>query len=775
MPRNLSARRRTRPWLLAVLAGAAAATGSLVLPGLARAGEQVPDGTFEIGLGAWYAYGVAAGPALTAGALCVDAQDGTVNPWDAAIGRNDLPAVAGQGYQLSFQAKASRGVVVTANFQHASGGFEIIAGGTPALTTEWQTFTLNGTAQVGFADGQIVFQIGGKGAFTVCVDNVSLQGGVTAPPYVPDTGPRVRVNQVGYLPFGPKGATLVTPATAAVPWQLRDAAGTVVRSGMTTPRGFDVTSGQTVHSLDFTSYTHAGAGFVVTADGDTSYRFAISGQIYEPLRRDSKTFFYTNRSGIAILDTIAPGYGRAAGHVGAPPNRGDTAVSCQAPRDFMAFWTCDPSFVQDVTGGWYDAGDHGKYVVNGGVSVALLMSEYERSLTARTADRRALGDGTLRIPESGNGVPDILDEARWELEWILRMQVPAGSGDPGIAPYAGMAFMKVQDAEWTGLPLAPAADNKPRELHRPSTAATLNLAAVAAQGARLFARYDRAFSSRLLAAARIAYQAAGRVPGLFAPDADGNSGGGAYSDGDVRDEFYWAAAELFLTTGDPQYRADVLASPLLTGGLFSVEGFSWNTPGVLGQLDLARVPNHLPGRDRVRASVLKAADDILAVQRAQPYAQPYAPASNRWTWGSNSQILNNLIVIGTAYDISGASKYRRGVLEGLDYLFGRNALNISYVTGYGTVTSQNQHTRLYAHELDSALPHPPAGTIAGGPNSSIQDPFAQSKLQGCSPQFCYIDDIQSYSTNEIAINWNAPLSWVASFVADLDSGANGGD
>ena len=764
--------RRNRRWTLAAPVTAAVLAGALASPRAARAEEQVPDGTFEGSLGSWYAYGVAAGPSLTAGALCVDAQDGTVNPWDAAIGRNDIPALSGEGYQLSFQARATRNVVINANFQHASGAFEVVAGGTPVITTEWQTFTLNGTAQTGFADGQVVFQIGGKGAFTICVDNVSLQGGVAAPPYVPDTGPRVRVNQIGYLPFGPKRATIVTSATTALPWQLRNAAGTVVRSGMTTPRGMDATSGQSVHTLDFSSFTQSGTGFVLVADGEKSYPFAISATVYEQLRKDSKTFFYTNRSGIEIRDTLAPGYGRAAGHVGGPPNRGDTAVSCQAPRDFMSFWTCAPSFTRDVTGGWYDAGDHGKYVVNGGISVAQLMSEYERSLTARTADRGALGDGTLRIPEAGNGVPDILDEARWELEWMLRMQVPAGSGDPGIAPYEGMAFQKVQDAEWTGLPLAPAADDKPRELHRPSTAATLNLAAAAAQGARLFAPYDRGFSTRLLAAARSAYLAAKRVPNLLAPDADGNSGGGAYSDSDVRDEFFWAAAELFLTTGEESYRADVVASPLATGQGFSVEGFSWNTPGALGQLDLAMVPNRIAGRDKIRASVVRAADAILAVQIAQPYDQPYAPASNQWTWGSNSQILNNLIVLATAYDITGASKYRTAVLSGIDYLFGRNALNLSYVTGYGTVTAQNQHTRLYANQLDPALPHPPPGTIAGGPNSGIQDPFAQGKLHGCAPQFCYIDDIQSYSTNEIAINWNAPLSWIASFVADLDNGAN---
>jgi endoglucanase len=110
------------------------------------------------------------------------------------------------------------------------------------------------------------------------------------------------------------------------------------------------------------------------------------------------------------------------------------------------------------------------------------------------------------------------------------------------------------------------------------------------------------------------------------------------------------------------------------------------------------------------------------------------------------------------------------VLEGMDYILGRNALNISYVTGYGEVSSHNQHSRWYAHQLDPALPNPPKGTLAGGPNSSLQDPFAQAKLAGCIGQFCYIDDIQSWSTNELTINWNAPLAWVASWIADQDQG-----
>lgn len=168
------------------------------------------------------------------------------------------------------------------------------------------------------------------------------------------------------------------------------------------------------------------------------------------------------------------------------PNKGDTDVPCQPG-------VCD--YRLDVSGGWYDAGDHGKYVVNGGISVAQLMSTYERTLTAPDAESAELGDGELRVPERDNGVPDILDEARWEMDFLIKMQVPAGK------PLAGMAHHKMHDAEWTGLPMKPHLDPQQRELHPPSTAATLNLAAAAAQCARLYAPFDKAFADRCLRAA----------------------------------------------------------------------------------------------------------------------------------------------------------------------------------------------------------------------------------------------------------------------------------
>jgi endoglucanase len=730
--------------LLTLTLTAAAPAG----PAAADEVEQVVNGGFGTTADPWWS---SPGMPITVrdGRACVDVPGGTVNRWDVAIGQNDIDLIAGENYRYSFTAAGTpEGHTARAIVGLAVAPYDTYFESTPVLTVAGDTYSFTFTARVTTSQAQVALQLGGSpDPWGFCLDDVSLLGGVPPEVYEPDTGPRVRVNQVAYLPRGPKRGTLVTAATTRLPWQLKNAAGATVARGRTVPRGVDVSSGQNVQTIDFSGYRTRGTGYTLVADGETSRPFDIDAAVYEQLRADALKFFYTQRSGVEIRDALRPGYGRPAGHVDVPPNLGDGTVPCQPG-------VCD--YTLDVTGGWYDAGDHGKYVVNGGISTWELLNQYERS-----TERRRLGDGTLAIPESGNKVPDLLDEARWELEFLLKMQVPAGK------PLAGMAHHKIHDANWTGLPLLPHLDPQQRELHPVSTAATLNLAATAAQAARVYKRYDRAFAARALAAARTAYTAALADPERYAPESDGN-GGGAYNDAKVDDDFYWAAAELYLTTGERRYADDILASPVHTADIFGTGAFDWASTAAAGRLDLALLPNKLPGRAAIRASIVRGADKYLTIQAQHPYGVAYAPANNMWDWGSNSLLLNNLVVLAGAYDLTGKAKYRDGVFEGMDYILGRNALNMSYVTGYGEVNSRNQHSRWYARQLDPALPNPPRGSLAGGANSSIQDPYAQSKLTGCVGQFCYIDDIQSWSTNELTINWNAALAWVSSFVADQD-------
>ncbi|MEV6494996.1 glycoside hydrolase family 9 protein, partial [Actinoplanes sp. NPDC051633] len=526
--------------------------------------------------------------------------------------------------------------------------------------------------------------------------------------------PRIRINQLGYLPDAPKRAVWVTDALRPAPFTVRDSTGAEVFRGNSQPwpQRPEPTSGLPVHVFDLTACTATGQDLRLVAGDDRSHPFRIAADLYAGLARDAFRFFYLLRSGCPIDEERAPGYGRPAGHTG------DAAVpALTLPGRF------------DVSGGWYDAGDYGKYTVSGSVALWQLLQLV----------RRGAGDRTAEVAE----------ECRWQLDWMLRMQVPPGH------PLAGMAFHRVHGTEWSPLPGRPHEDPTERVLHPPSTAATLHLAAVAALGARLLN------DDRLLTAARTAWRAARAHPGLIAPDDQGRHGGGPYGDPRLEDDFYWAAAELWLATGDDEYLGFLLASPEHTADVFDLGGFDFDRVGALARLDLATGPRRMPGHDDM---VTAAAERLLALQAGQPWGQPYAPAEG-WHWGSNGRVLNNLVVLATAHEITGERRFRDAVATGADYLLGRNALGQSYIVGYGTDASAHLRTRQFGHDLDPALPPPPPGALAGGANS-IPTPGwpADPRLDGLPPQCRYLDEPTSETTNDICIRWNAPLAFIAAYL-----------
>ncbi len=564
---------------------------------------------------------------------------------------------------------------------------------------------------------------------------------------------RLRVNQHGYLPDRPLAATLVSAASEPLPWRL-EAGDEVVAEGVTVPRGHDASAGLDVHTIELRAPGRAVGDAHLHVDGEVA-AVRVSADLYAPLAADALRFFHLQRSGVEIgADVAGPAYARPAGHVASCAHGGDTAVACLPAgrartdygRDLYEGWTDD--HVLDVSGGWYDAGDQGKYVVNGGIAVAQLLGTHER-LAGRAPD----------------GFLDALrEEARWELEWMLRMRVPAGQ------QLAGLYHHKVHDERWTPIPTLPHLDDQLRYLHRPSTAATLNVAAAAAQGARVFGEHDPAFAAELLTAARDAYAAALAHPEVLAPDTNvlDNFGGGPYDDLLVEDERYWAAVELFLTTGEQEYATHLQANPFHVTGrahAFEPEGYDWQDVAALARIDLALVPNSLDDLEEVRASVVAAADALLAAQAAQPFGHPYAPRDGAYDWGSNGLVLNLLTVLGAAADLTGEDRFRDGLAGGIDYLLGRNALGLSYVTGYGVDDVRNQHSRWYAAQADPDLPHPPPGTVSGGPNSLTPDPISGTRVAGLPPQQCFVDHIEAYGVNELTINWNAPLVQVAALLA----------
>jgi len=415
------------------------------------------------------------------------------------------------------------------------------------------------------------------------------------------------VNQLGYLPDGPKRATLISCSEAGVDFAVRDADGAALFVGRSAPWPVrpEPTSGLVVHVLDFSELRSRGSGLRVEAAGQRSYPFDVTDRLYDPLREDALHFFYLMRSGIAIAEQRAPGYARPAGHVGRLPNPGDTDVAAWTGPDADRLY---PGWRQlgkfDVTGGWYDAGDYGKYVTSGAIAVWQLLGTLD--LLARTRPSVA----TQRLAGA------VIEECSWQLDWLTRMQIPNGHA------MAGLAFHRVHGTEWSPLPGWPHEDPTERVLHRPSTTATLHLAAATAHGARLLSSRDQRFARRLLSAARRAYAAARRHSLLIPPDDHARFGGGPYADPDPADDFYWAAAELWLATGADVYRHDFLASREHTTEAFDPTGFDFDRVTALARIDLALAGAGLDDHAAVVDDVRRGADRLLELQGRQPWGQP---------------------------------------------------------------------------------------------------------------------------------------------------------
>ncbi len=560
----------------------------------------------------------------------------------------------------------------------------------------------------------------------------------------------VSVNQTGYFPEGEKIAVYPTAEAVDHPfdWSLIDASsGQTVASGQTLPGFFDTASGDFVHLIDFSSFSTPGT-YTLTVGDASSVPFSVGSGIYSSLAKDALRYFYLNRSGTDLDPQYAGQWAHPAGHLA------DSQVTCFKGTDTSGRQWDGCDYTVDASGGWYDAGDYGKYVVNGGISVWTLMNIYE-------FNPAAFADGTLSIPENANGFPDVLDEARWEMNFLLEMQVPEGQ------PQAGMAFHKLHALQWDPMPVKPTQSTAPRYLMPPSTAATLNLAASAAQCARIWRSLDADFADRCLTAAERAWRAANDNPIFTYGSIPGNAvGGGDYSDPNVQDEFFWAAVELYVTTGEQQYHDYLVASPYFAGRFNPGQesAITWGDVGVLGTLTLALAPDRLSADEQgmVRDLIVRIADHYAGVTEGEGYRMAMPPTG--YSWGSNANVLNNALVMAYAYRLTDDARYLNAVVENMDYILGRNGLNFSFVSGYGTYAMQHPHHRFWADSLPGFPPVPP-GALSGGPNAHPSDPPAmQPQIASRATAKRYVDTIQSYSTNEVAINWNAPLAWVAAFL-----------
>jgi len=542
---------------------------------------------------------------------------------------------------------------------------------------------------------------------------------------------KIRLNQLGYLPDGVKKAVILS--SLSDDFKIIDTAGHVAFSGQLAKKGVWEAAGDTVQIADFSSLKKTGK-YRICVDGlGSSYPFEISKDVYDKVFNASVKAFYLQRASTAIDEKYAGVFSHPIAHPDTNclfhPSSGKKGGSTSSPK------------------GWYDAGDYNKYIVNAGYTVSMLLTLYEHC-------PQAISDNT-NIPESGNHVSDLLDEIKWELDWAETMQ----DKDGGV-------FFKLTSKKFCGF-VKPQDDNLERYVVGKSTTSTLNFAAMFAQAARVWQKIDPALSEKYLTEAKGAWDWAIKNPSvIFRNPPDISTG--EYGHSDFRGDFFWAAAELFVSTGDKVYKDFIDKNPV---DFTFISSENWRTYlKNLGYFALVMPHCKLdaPEKDKYKQAILADADKQLENLESCPYRQPL----NSFVWGSNSDIADLAIIFANAYRISNDKKYLNAAIETTDYLFGKNAIGISFVTGFGSKPAMNPHFRLgSSFGIAWGIP----GWLVGGPNANLNDERTDNNPTGIVynshlPAKCYMDLLGCYASNEIAINWNAALAYITGFLVSDSSG-----
>lgn len=555
----------------------------------------------------------------------------------------------------------------------------------------------------------------GLGAHTLTIDNVCLvitddSGAVAPGEELPTAG--ANLNQVGYRPGDTKIAVFRDTEPDTQFKVTKASTGAQVMSGKTFGSCSGGGSGETVSYGDFSELTEPGE-YIVKADRQKSFVVTVADDVYDDLFRDVLKMLYLQRCGIELPEEAAGACSHSVCHT-------ETATVYGGTETF------------EVSGGWHDAGDYGRYAVSGAKAAADLLLAYEMN-------PKAFGDDT-GIPESGNGVPDVLDEARWELEWLMKVQRDDGAVYHKIT---GLNFDETVMADECSLPL----------FAMPvSATAAGDTAAVLFIGARLFGKYDKDFAAQCLERAMLSLSWAeehAEDEGFVNPP---DVLTGEYPDENALDEYLWALCEGFKTSADKEIGQKISGFDM---SRVPVNGLGWaDVTDYAYYAYLTSRKTDSSTAKLFKENLIAEADRIVATAAEDCYGSSIDGA---YPWGSNMTIANNGVILLMAQKLVKGGAYTATARGQLDYLLGRNTTSYCFVSGYGTLYPEHPH-----HRPSQAAGEAPKGMLAGGPNSNLEDPYAQQTLKKAAPAACYKDSDQSYSTNEVAIYWNSPLVWLLS-------------
>jgi endoglucanase len=550
----------------------------------------------------------------------------------------------------------------------------------------------------------------------------------------------IRLNQLGFYPDAPK--TAIVLKNDGGPFTIQTLSNKTVFTSTLIRSVKPSFAGNTTWIADFSAFHTPGKYVLSVAGIGSSYPFDIKRSVHKAVAAATVKAYYFMRASLPLDEKYAGKWARAEGHPDTAVLIHGSAATDKRPEGMKI----------SSSRGWYDAGDYNKYIVNSGISTSTLLSLYEDFPAYMKTVK-------LNIPESGNGVPDILNEVLWNLSWMLTMQDP---NDGGV-------YHKLTNAAFDKFEM-PDKATAPRYVVQKGTAATLDFAAVMAQASRIFRKFPKelpGLADSCLKSAKSAWEWAVRNSDVAYNQDEMNKKfspkitTGAYGDRNFNDEFIWAASELFVTTKQAQYLKTVNLMPDA-----NMPVPSWAQVRLLGYYTLIKNSDSFTGNEPAELPELKKrliafADDLISGADKTAYQTVMDKSTRNFHWGSNSDAANQGVALIQAYKLSNNPKYLVYALDNLDYILGRNGTGYSYVTGYGSKTPMHPHHRPSASD---GIADPVPGLLAGGPNPGMQDGV---KVPSTVPDEAYIDDERAYAANEIAINWNAPMAYLANAIEAL--------
>jgi len=555
----------------------------------------------------------------------------------------------------------------------------------------------------------------------------------------------IRLNQVGYYPNSTKLA-IVTGKVRSPFFSIVTADGidTVYEGSLSLEKKSSFSSAIT-RIADFTDFQQVGS-FVLRINGlPQSFPFEIKNEVYHELGKAVLKGFYYQRSSVPLDGKYAGKWERGVVY---PDNV--VLVHPSAGDDGRPAGT-----VISSPGGWYDGSDCNKYIVNSAITLNTLLGAYE--------DFSKYYDSLeINIPESDDRVPDILNEALFNIRWMFTMQDPFDGGIYHKCTNAGSDMMMNVLAK------------QPRYVVQKSTAAALDFAAVMAQAGRVFQRMKSqlpGLADSCLRASAKAWFWALKNPNVeydqekmdrqFKPAVTTT----AYPDGQLDDEWMWAATEMFVSSKNRMY-FDVMEQNIDD----SVALPTWNNVRMLAYYTMLRYQDNLPKYtadmlERMRQRLLRIADDYLLHMPRNAFVTVMGQSKRDFVWGSNGIAANQGILLVNAFLLTGDQKYIEGSASNLDYLLGRNATGYCFVTGcFGTKSPMrpSHHT-----SMSDQVNEPVPGLLVGGPNNERRD---NCRYPNNDPETSYVDNDSAYASNEVAIDWNAAMVYLVNAMEAMQYG-----